>query len=244
VTTNSDFLVDMLGRPDFVDGAATTAFIDENYPQGFRRPATDDREVVIAAALKLQIASKEALAASTLPDESLIGFNSAAPFASRLDLQAGEALFHVTALPTHQAWTISLGGERRYEVAVHHLMASEASVVCDGRRDDIVFHLGDDEVLTLAIGAQRLQFRPHRPWENAAARLGSGRVAAPMPGVVVALMATDGQRVEAGEKLAVLEAMKMQHVITTPVGGVVREVFVAVGRQLALGAPILDIEED
>ena len=36
----------------------------------------------------------------------------------------------------------------------------------------------------------------------------------------------------------------MQHVIAAPVGGVVREVFVAVGRQLALGAPILDIEED
>ena len=56
--------------------------------------------------------------------------------------------------------------------------------------------------------------------------------------------ASAGQRVKAGETLAVLEAMKMQHVIAAPVDGVVREVFVAVGRQLALGAPILDIEED
>ena len=174
VTTNSDFLVDMLSRPDFVAGAATTAFIDDNYPQGFRRPAPEDREVAIAAALKLQIASKEALEASTLPDESLFGFNSAAPFASRLDLQAGEALYHVTALPTHQAWTISLGGERRHEVAVLELTANEALVTTEGRRDNIVFHLDDDDVLTLAIGARRLQFRPHRPWENAAASAGLG----------------------------------------------------------------------
>jgi len=42
VTTNSDFLVDILGRPDFVAGAATTAFIDENYPRvsGGRRRTT------------------------------------------------------------------------------------------------------------------------------------------------------------------------------------------------------------
>ena len=134
VTTNSDFLVDMFGRPDFVAGAATTAFIDENYSQGFRQPAPEDREVAIAAALKLQIASKQALEASTLPDESLFGFNSAAPFASRLDLQAGETLYHVTALPTHQAWTIALGGERRHEVAVLELTANEALVITDGRR--------------------------------------------------------------------------------------------------------------
>jgi geranyl-CoA carboxylase alpha subunit len=234
----------MLSRPDFVAGAATTAFIDDNYPQGFRRPAPDDREVAIAAALNLQIASKQALEASTLPDESLFGFNSAAPFASRLDLQSGEAVYPVAALPTYQAWTISLCGERRHEIAIDNLTASEATVVYDGRRDNVVFHLGDDEVLSLALGARRLQFRPHRPWENAAATVGSGRVAAPMPGIVVALMATAGQRVKAGETLAVLEAMKMQHVIAAPLGGVVGEVFVAVGRQVALGAPMLDIEED
>ena len=64
-----------------------------------------------------------------------------------------------------------------------------------------------------------------------------------IPGAVVALMATAASA-EPGETLAVMEAMKMQHVIAAPFGGVIREVFVAVGRQLALGAPILDIEED
>ena len=57
-------------------------------------------------------------------------------------------------------------------------------------------------------------------------------------------MATEGQCVEAGEPLAVLEAMKMQHTLVAAVGGVVKSVSVAPGRQVPLGASIMEIEEE
>jgi pyruvate carboxylase len=57
-------------------------------------------------------------------------------------------------------------------------------------------------------------------------------IGAPIPGMVTALHASVGSRVASGDKLATLEAMKMQTTIYAPAGGIVDEVFAAVGDSL------------
>jgi len=69
-------------------------------------------------------------------------------------------------------------------------------------------------------------------------------ITAPMPGQVKALFVSDGDRVEAGAKLAVFEAMKMEHTLTAARDGVVAEVLVAPGAQVEAGAAILSLEDD
>jgi acetyl/propionyl-CoA carboxylase alpha subunit len=69
-----------------------------------------------------------------------------------------------------------------------------------------------------------------------------GTVRAPMPGTVLALKASVGQRVTAGEPLGVLEAMKMEHTLTAPCDGLVTEVGAAVGEQVPLGHPLFHVE--
>ena len=69
-----------------------------------------------------------------------------------------------------------------------------------------------------------------------------GTVAAPMPGLIVELIAKPGASVERGETLAVIEAMKMRHRITADVDGDVRETSVEVGDQVAFGDVILRID--
>jgi geranyl-CoA carboxylase alpha subunit len=98
--------------------------------------------------------------------------------------------------------------------------------------------------LLLAIGARRFALIPHRPWDDAAAAAGSGRVVAPMPGLVVSVLVETGQSVEVGAPLAVLEAMKMQHTLKAATRGTVTEIRIAKGQQLAAGALIVTIEED
>ena len=66
-----------------------------------------------------------------------------------------------------------------------------------------------------------------------------GRLTAPMPGKVVALLAQPGQKVEKGAPLLILEAMKMEHTITAPHDGVVEELLYAVGDQVAEGGELL-----
>ncbi|KAB0646498.1 acetyl-CoA carboxylase biotin carboxyl carrier protein subunit, partial [Burkholderia diffusa] len=85
-------------------------------------------------------------------------------------------------------------------------------------------------------------------WRNVLAHAGDaehggGRLTAPMPGKVIAVLVEPGQKVEAGTPLIVMEAMKMEHTIGAPGAGVVAEVLYGVGDQVADGAQLLMMAE-
>jgi 3-methylcrotonyl-CoA carboxylase alpha subunit len=71
-----------------------------------------------------------------------------------------------------------------------------------------------------------------------------GAVRAPMNGKVIATFVEPGQRVKKGARVALMEAMKMEHSLTAPIDGVVRELAVAAGAQATEGAVIAQIEAD
>jgi 3-methylcrotonyl-CoA carboxylase alpha subunit len=68
-----------------------------------------------------------------------------------------------------------------------------------------------------------------------------GRLTAPMPGKVVSFAVKAGDKVKAGQALAVMEAMKMEHTISAPKDGVVAELLYAPGDQVADGAELLKL---
>ena len=74
-----------------------------------------------------------------------------------------------------------------------------------------------------------------------AAEVEVGRLSAPMPGKIIAIMVTPGALVEQGAALLIMEAMKMEHTIYAPAAGVVDALFYAVGDQVAEAAPLLSM---
>jgi biotin carboxyl carrier protein len=68
-----------------------------------------------------------------------------------------------------------------------------------------------------------------------------GVVAAPMPGLVVRVEVTEGQRVDAGAGLVVVEAMKMENELRAPGPGVVTRIHVAAGQAVEKGAPLVTL---
>ncbi|AUH72284.1 acyl CoA carboxylase subunit alpha [Legionella sainthelensi] len=70
-----------------------------------------------------------------------------------------------------------------------------------------------------------------------------GQLTAPMPATVVAILKNIGERVKAGERLIILEAMKMEHTIHAPNDGILMEVFYAVGAQVNEGEELLTLSE-
>lgn len=70
----------------------------------------------------------------------------------------------------------------------------------------------------------------------------SQTVSAPLPGTVLAIKATEGQRVAAGEVVVILEAMKMENEIISPVTGVVRQIAISKGDSVNVGDVLLHIE--
>ena len=69
-----------------------------------------------------------------------------------------------------------------------------------------------------------------------------GSLAAPMPGRVIKLYVETGARVKKGEPLLILEAMKMEHTITAPSDGTVKEIHYAAGEQVLEGAQLIRVE--
>jgi 3-methylcrotonyl-CoA carboxylase alpha subunit len=92
-----------------------------------------------------------------------------------------------------------------------------------------VFHLGEHIALNY-----------NDPLAHAGeAEAEGGRLTAPMPGKIVAVLVDKGNTVEKGAPLLIMEAMKMEHTIAAPANGVVEELLYAVGDQVAEGAQLL-----
>ncbi|MEO0657880.1 MAG: acetyl/propionyl/methylcrotonyl-CoA carboxylase subunit alpha [Pseudomonadota bacterium] len=122
----------------------------------------------------------------------------------------------VKAVRTAQGWTIE--GKPAPKVAVH---GDTVTVFAGG---GIVF----DRIDLLNV---------------AASATGDGNVVdAPMPGLVKAIFARAGMAVQAGDRLAVLEAMKMEHTLTAIRDGIVAEVLAGEGDQVEAGAALVRLE--
>ncbi|MEN9865326.1 MAG: hypothetical protein RL748_916, partial [Pseudomonadota bacterium] len=96
------------------------------------------------------------------------------------------------------------------------------------------------DVFNVFYAGQHWQLNFNDPMAHAGEVEGEGgRLTAPMPGKVVAVLVKDGQSVQKGDALVIMEAMKMEHTIAAPQDGVVEQVLYAVGDQVADGAPLL-----
>ncbi len=126
--------------------------------------------------------------------------------------------------------------------------ADGAHVTIDGvgaaatPRPDRVVAVGD-EVVVISNGRQRhVSLRRHDVLD--AVLDGDGTVAAPMNGKVIAVFVEPGQQVKKGARVALMEAMKMEHSLTAPIDGTVTEVAAVAGGQAVEGAALVRIEAD
>ena len=111
-------------------------------------------------------------------------------------------------------------------------------------RDEITLYEADGGVYAFAGGRQAFVelIDPFAKAEGEAEEEeGDAAIRAPMNGRVVALAVSEGEKVEAGQRLAVVEAMKMEHALVAPHEGVVRDLTVDVGEQVEMGERIMRV---
>jgi len=82
------------------------------------------------------------------------------------------------------------------------------------------------------------------PLDRRSEASGGGLTLSPMPGLVKAVFVGAGQAVKAGDRLAVLEAMKMEHTLTAARDGTVAEVLASAGQQVEAGVALIRLEDD
>ncbi len=137
---------------------------------------------------------------------------------------------HLARVPDTPLYHLLLGGQA-VTVAVEHGGRGRWHLAVDGER--------------LAVDA--VDERTHTIRQLSAAKgapLAEGVVAAPMPGLVVRVLVSPGDRVVAGQGLVVLEAMKMENELQAPGAATVRAVRVTAGEAVEKGAALVELAGD
>lgn len=241
VPTNQAFLHEALGRDGFANGEATTAFIEENWgPAGYVAAKASDDEVAIAAVL-LHAKDREVARAAALDlPEELLDWSSSLPRPSIADFGEGS----IQVIPDRMGVYTVRSRDQARKVELESMGGASARVLVDGVPHRVSWMVAGPGRIHLQTGAQAFLFENQAALlDSAGGATGGGDVVANMHGVLVELLVKPGDRVTAGDRVAVLEAMKMQHQLSAEVSGVVREVGAKAGTQLAAGDLILAIEE-
>ncbi|WP_404713358.1 biotin carboxylase N-terminal domain-containing protein [Sphingomonas sp. MMS24-J13] len=238
---NVDFLSALMQHPRFRAGALTTGFIAEEYPEGFHGAPVPDALTTKLAAVAGIVACAQATRANAI-DGQLNG-----PAANPCE------------------WVVSMDG------AEHRVSVVEGGVIVDGvaLTVEVPFSPGqrlieaviDGEPLALRLSRTRAGWRLTTRGRSHDLRLLPPHIAelshhmiekvppdlsrfllCPMPGLLTALNVKAGDKVEAGQPLAVVEAMKMENILRAEKAGTVKAVEAKPGDSLAVDAVILEFE--
>jgi geranyl-CoA carboxylase alpha subunit len=195
------------------------------------------------------LAADAAEAAAPTSTVALRGWSNSGLLTSRLRYQAGDETVDVTVMATSATtWTVEcLRGDRveaTLDVRLLAMAGPRARVSVDGQRWPVLFGRGAHGELHMSLNGRTWSLRDLNASvgvEDEAA--GGGRVVAPMHGLLIEVAVQAGDRVSRGTRLAVLEAMKMQHEILSAVTGTVTEVLFEAGTQVAAGTVLIEVEE-
>ena len=241
--SNIAFLSDAISRPAFVDGNATTAFIETEYgDHGFKRPAPGQTDLIAAAIIMHLNRRHSAQARALNVPEELLDWSSSVPRSSVSEFELDQQRKTITVTPRDGNYVAKID-DVQIVADVAALTGSRADLVLDGVPFSYLYHNAKQGVLYLTRDAVT-----HVLINLASQRVAStedsagGRVTAPMHGRLISVEVEPGQRINRGDRLAVLEAMKMQHEIVAEVDGVVAEVTARPEQQIAANDIILEID--
>lgn len=225
--TNLAFLGALAGHKGFGKGEVDTGLIARDIDDLTAQPDVQPRHLALAgmAALGLMETGAET------------GFTLWRPLRRQVTLEvSGETnLLKVRVTgPKHQIWSVGENEVEASYIGARWIVGGQvaAPVAVDASRITIFESYG-------------LVFDVVDPLAQAAGATGDGNlIVAPMPGLVRAVDAKVGQSVAKGDRLAVLEAMKMEHALLAARDGVVAEVLARAGDQVEAGAAIVRLEAE
>jgi 3-methylcrotonyl-CoA carboxylase alpha subunit len=241
VTTNRDFLLRVLDHPAFIGGEIDTHFIDRHLKEVLlegRAEACEHRAALVAALAEQQMGDRDRVILPTIPSGWRNNYHT-------------------------PQWVEYATEERDIRVEYRHLGCNRFKVWVGGEERDVRIVSWDPPRLSFEEGAHRRNARVTRDGDRTYVHLSEvnlgllrkprfpdkslaippGGCVAPMPGKVVELRVSEGDTVQAGQVLLIMEAMKMEHTVTSPRHGTVAKVIVAAGDQVDADALLVVVAE-
>jgi propionyl-CoA carboxylase alpha chain len=254
LVTNIDFANSILCHPQFAAGHLNTGFIDQHF-QDSRPTIPPDRQTIELAALAATIihhARTVAVRKSLRPMVSRIGGEKTTEdkhnYTVRTENDVLDLLLEGT---TGRLWTIHVDG-RTYQIEIpeFEFYRRRLKLVINGRVHRFRLQVENSFFFVAFSGITRwfeiytpkewdlmkhMPTRSERPTDNV--------LVCPMPGLVVDVPVTKGERVFRGQTLVILESMKMESGVASPVDGLISEVRTAAGQAVEAGDVLIRFQE-
>ena len=246
ISDNVDFLSALLQHPRFREGALTTGFIAEEYPDGFHGAPADDELLADLAAIGALVALTHATRAA-LVDHQL----GEPQFPeSRQIVRIAKRDFDVEVSPYDGGTLVCVDDGEEIDVIGDWTPGQPLLVVdMDGRKRVVqVARKGREWLLTTRGAAHRVAVMPPHVAELTRHMIEkippdmSRFLLAPMPGLLTRLEVKAGDKVEAGQPIAVVEAMKMENILRAGKTSTVKATPAKAGDSLAVDQVIVEFE--
>ena len=238
LTTNRDLLAAILREPEFLAGGTDTGYLTRHEPAALAAASpTATATHALAAALARQARHRsEAPVLGTLPSGWRNVFSAPQRVAYTAAGQAREVTYRILG----NSVEAEVGGVP-LRALVHSATPDRVDLEIGGtRRVYLVNGVGAEIYVDASDGSTALSETPRFGDPTKLAPAGS--LLAPMPGLVLRVLAEPGAVVTAGQPLLVLEAMKMEQTVSAPADGVLAELRAKAGEQVSTGQVLAVLE--
>jgi len=256
INSNIPFQAALLAHPDFVSGNFNTGFIAQHYAGGFRAEDVphDDADFLVALAAFVRRKSRERATgiSGQLPGYGVKVGKDYTVIGLAADGQHRHTAVHVDEFVGETGYASVLVNDKRYKI---NSLSRLNDVVITGEVNGepftaqiergsaknplalVVQHNGT-KLEAMVVSPRMAELHKLMPFKAPPDM--SKYVLSPMPGLLVDVAVQVGQKVQAGERVAVIEAMKMENVLFAAADGVVAKVLASKGESLVVDQPIVE----
>jgi len=258
ISSNIPFQAALLAHPKFVTGQFNTGFIAEHYAKGFRAEDVphDDQDFLAALAAFVRRKSRERAAnlSGQLPGYDVKIGQDYTVVVLGAEGQNRHVQAHVDEFRGQSGVAAIRIGEKTYEIVSHsRLNDVKISGTVNGRpftaqvergttKNPLALQVQHNGTRIEALVMSPRMAELHQLMPYKAPPDMSRFVLSPMPGLLVEVSVQPGQKVQAGERVAVIEAMKMENILFAAQDGVVKKVVAAKGESLSVDQMIVEFE--
>ncbi len=242
VGTNMDFLSALMQHDRFRSGEITTGFIAEEYPDGFQgapeRPATARAVAAIAAT----VAQADANRALAVDGQLGAPIEASGHWVVRIDGTEHDVVLETdNATVDGESMALAVGYRAGATTIEAEVGGEPVALRISRRRGQMRVTVGGRQRIVQAMHPRVAALRRHMI-DKAPPDM-SRFLVSPMPGLLTRLMVKQGEKVEAGQPLATVEAMKMENMLRAEKSATVAKIAADVGASLAIDQVILEFEQ-
>ncbi len=233
--TNIAFLSRLMHSDPFTHADLDTGLIERHHENLFPAAVSPSAQVLALAVAGLLLSEQQA---GSDPWQSSHGWRMNLPLIRELRFSEEEQQIALSLQYSAGSYQLKIAGVS-HTMQIRQSAGNQIQLSLDEltQSGEVIW---DGEKVHVFTAGQHTELHYHDPLAHAGdAEAEGGRLTAPMPGKIVAVMTEKGRAVKKGEALLIMEAMKMEHTISAPHDGEIAEILYAVGDQVSEGAQLL-----